>query len=183
MFCEKVLLVETSKQMLRSRSHLTWTYQGAERVLQLPQKDWIDGLWYRLHENSQRRYGDEKPDIELMFWKAGERSEVILIPCDNDALLWWLIKASWKFPKCSALIKLRDGVHTFHQMRKTAALQGISFNFTWIQNIIQSNRARGTSQPNHYENSPFDLPMKTLCHISLKNIKGDSCFRLCKALP
>jgi len=40
-------------------------------------------------------------------------------------------------------------------MRKTAAL---------IQNIIQSYRARGTSHPSHYENSPFDLPMKTLCH-------------------
>lgn len=72
--------------MLRSRSRFNWTYQVAERGLKLPQKDWIDGLWYRLHENSQRRYGDEKPDIELIFWKAGERSEVKLIPCDTTTL-------------------------------------------------------------------------------------------------
>lgn len=64
----------------------------------------------------------------------------------NDTLPWWLIKASWKFPKCSAFM-LRDGVHTFHQMRKTAAFQGISLNFTWIQNIIQSSRASRTSHP------------------------------------
>lgn len=54
----------------------------------------------------------------------------------NDALQWWLIRGSWKFPKCSALVCYKMGFTHFIKWEKHLLYR---VHFTWIQNIIQSH--------------------------------------------